>query len=221
MRGRTRILFAAATFMMMTSAVSAYVLLSPARHWAEPNVNLVLKRGHVSITDGDQGLTAVRNALVSNSAWNGISARLSVSATINSSQAWTLGDGVPTVSLQREIGGCSGSCLAATYIGYYSCPGGFDGGDGHCQINDSDVEGRRNRADNKGGPYYTSAEPGGCTSGWEYHAESIWVHEVGHVLGLGHTGVAGATMYPSVNSCNTTPSTTEADDRAGINALYN
>ena len=36
----------------------------------------------------------------------------------------------------------------------------------------------------------------------------------------GHTNVGGATMFPSVASCNNGPATTAADDQAGIVALY-
>ena len=45
-------------------------------------------------------------------------------------------------------------------------------------------------------------------------------HEVGHVIGIGHTTVAGATMYPSVSSCNTGNRSLEADDIAAKNDLY-
>lgn len=214
-RTRSKLILALVVLVMMTATSSAYVLLSPARHWPGSSVNFRLRAGHVSITDSDQGLTAVRNALNSSSiGWNSCSNGFTVNATINTSQAWRLGDGIPTISLRRQIGGCTGSCLAATYTGYYSCGGG-----GLCTITDADVEGRQNVTTGGGGPYYTTAE-GSCTAGSEYHAESIWVHEAGHMLGLGHSGTSGATMYPSVSSCNTSLQSVASDDCNGMNQLY-
>ncbi|HKH43478.1 MAG TPA: matrixin family metalloprotease [Thermoanaerobaculia bacterium] len=40
------------------------------------------------------------------------------------------------------------------------------------------------------------------------------------MLGLGHTSVSGATMYPSVSSCNNGPASLENDDKAAIQDLY-
>jgi matrix metalloproteinase-8 (neutrophil collagenase) len=102
---------------------------------------------------------------------------------------WVLGDGTPTIAFDEKIPGtCSGSCLAATFVGFYDCD------------------------------YYSLYEP--CWSGKEWNIEAIMVHEVGHVLGLGHTDVSGATMYPSVSSCKSNPATIESDDAAGLGALY-
>jgi hypothetical protein len=40
------------------------------------------------------------------------------------------------------------------------------------------------------------------------------------VLGLGHSTVTGATMYPSVSACNNGPASIDGDDSAAIQDLY-
>lgn len=209
MRARHAIAFGLVVTLMAASSASAYVLLSPRRTWPGSSVNVRVNHGHVSVADSDQGITAVVNALNSSQAWNGCSNAFTINATKNTGQAWVMGDGIPTVSLRREAGGCNGSCLAATYIGFYT----------GSTITDADVEGRRNRADANGGPYYSNSETGGCTAG-EYGVEGIWVHEAGHQIGLAHSNVSGATMYPSVSSCNQGPASVAADDCAGMDDLY-
>ncbi|HKY31482.1 MAG TPA: matrixin family metalloprotease [Candidatus Polarisedimenticolia bacterium] len=225
MKTASKVLAGAVLGLMGASSLSAYVLLSPRRHWASWPVTMYVARGHVSVADTDNGITAVVRALnntgtIGGSGWNVCSGVGSVISAVKSTSApWSLGDGRPTISLRSVIGGCGGSCLAATYTGYYSCPSGFHGGDGHCRINDSDVEGRTNTTTSGGGPYYSTLE-GGCTSGAEFSVESIWVHEAGHQLGLGHSSVSGATMYPSVSSCSHALATLASDDCNGLNVLY-
>jgi hypothetical protein len=58
----------------------------------------------------------------------------------------------------------------------------------------------------------------GCSGG--FYIEDIAAHEFGHALGLGHSAVTGATMYPSVSSCNAGNRTLEADDISGVRSLY-
>ena len=58
----------------------------------------------------------------------------------------------------------------------------------------------------------------GCSSG--FYIEDIAAHEFGHALGLGHSTSTNATMYPSVASCDTRNRTLDADDIAGVVALY-
>jgi hypothetical protein len=60
----------------------------------------------------------------------------------------------------------------------------------------------------------------GCTGGSAFYIEDIAAHEFGHALGLGHSATTGATMYPSVSSCNQGNRSLDADDIAGVVAIY-
>jgi len=58
----------------------------------------------------------------------------------------------------------------------------------------------------------------GCSGG--FYIEDIAAHEFGHALGLGHSAVGDATMYPSTSWCNAGNRSLSADDIAGVRALY-
>ena len=58
----------------------------------------------------------------------------------------------------------------------------------------------------------------GCSGG--FYIEDIAAHEFGHALGLGHSTVAAATMYPSTSYCNAQNRLLDADDIAGVLSLY-
>jgi hypothetical protein len=190
---------------LAAGSLSAYVLLSPRRTWsADPNVR-VDSRGNSSITDGDLGRTRTRNAIVSTAAWNGAGSGTVVNATVASISGFRLGDGIPMLNFTDPTGQCSGGCLAATFTGFYR-----QRSNGTWEIYDADIVTNRAHA------WASLGES--CSS--EFYTEAIHVHEVGHLLGLGHTSVGGATMFPSVSSCNNGPASTELDDEAGINDLY-
>jgi hypothetical protein len=58
----------------------------------------------------------------------------------------------------------------------------------------------------------------GCSGG--FYVEDIAAHEFGHALGLGHSSVTSATMYASTSYCSTQNRLLDADDIAGVLALY-
>jgi hypothetical protein len=205
----TRILSLTALFViacLVAGSVSAYVLLSPRRTWdGVPNV-IVDNRGQSSIADGDLGRSRTRNALVSSSAWNGAGTGTRLNATVGSVSSWRLGDGIPMLNFRDPQGACTGNCLAATFTGYYT-----QRSNGTWRIYDADIV--TNTA-------WNWASLGEACSGTEFYIEGVMVHETGHLLGLGHSNVSGATMFPSVSACNNGPASIETDDRNAINDLY-
>lgn len=200
----TRFLVFALLTVLVVSSASAYVLLSPRRTWdGTPNV-IVDQRGQSGVTDGDGGATRTANAIT---AWNGAGAGTRLSATKGSVSGWRLGDGIPMLNFTDPQRACKGSCLAATFTGYYN-----QRADGTYRIFDADIVTNTRYA------WTSVGEADGCSS--EFYIEGVMVHEVGHLLGLGHSNVTGSTMYPSVSACNNGPATIENDDKAAIVDLY-
>jgi hypothetical protein len=201
-----RTLGLAAVTVLFCGNAFGFVLLDPPRTWdCAPSI-VVDSRGQSSITDSDGGVSATVNALNSNQAWNGAVSNV-LNASAGSVASYALGDGVPMLNFQDPINACKGSCLAATFVGFFD-----ERDDGTFRIFDADI------VTNARFSWTSTSEGDGCSS--EFFIEGVQVHEVGHMLGLGHTDVSGATMFPSVASCNNGPASTEADDNAGIQALY-
>jgi predicted Zn-dependent protease len=199
MKKQTILSLAIATLIAVASAqpVMAYTLLSPRRRWTTTPVTVrVYNVGNSTINDGSGGVNAVVSAI---RAWGIISSSSTSSAAVR-------GTAPATIMLNTNGGVCTGSCLAATLTGYYTTQTGDD------RIYDADIY------TNTAYQYYSSGETDGCSG--EYDINGIMTHEVGHVIGIGHSSVAGATMYPSVSSCNTANRTLESDDIAAKNDLY-
>jgi hypothetical protein len=66
--------------------------------------------------------------------------------------------------------------------------------------------------------FYTGTS--GCTGSGSFYIEDIAAHEFGHALGLGHSTISGATMYPSTSACNAGNRLLDPDDVAGVEVLY-
>lgn len=197
---KTTFALAGAAGLVLASAfpADAYVLLSPRRTWASTPVNVgVNTTGNSTIADSDKGVTKTAQAIGTWGKSNG-------SATGSSA---VRGDGKPIIMLNNNGNVCTGSCLAATLTGYY-----HQNSDGSYTIDDADIY------TNQTYKYLTTAEADGCAS--EFYIEGIMVHEVGHLLGLGHSSVNGSTMYPSVAYCDNGPASLATDDKSAISDLY-
>lgn len=195
MKKHSLLALAIATLIVVATAqpAMAYVLLSPRRTWASTPIQVnVYSTGNSTINDIDGGVTATVGAIKT---WGVVN-------SAKSNQAAVRGSAPATIMLNTNGRICTGSCLAATLTGYYS----------GSTIYDADVY------TNTKYKYTSSLETDGCAS--EFDMDGIMVHEVGHVIGIGHSSVAGATMYPSVSSCNINNRTLEADDIAAKNDLY-
>ncbi|HYH08895.1 MAG TPA: matrixin family metalloprotease [Thermoanaerobaculia bacterium] len=198
MNRKSIISLAFATIFVIAAAepALAYVLLSPRRRWSTTPITVrVYTTGNSTITDGSGGVNATVSAI---RAWGIISSSTTTSAAVR-------GSAPATIMLNTNGGVCTGSCLAATLTGYYTTQTGDD------RIYDADVY------TNTAVQMYSSGESG-CSS--EYDINGIMVHEVGHVIGIGHSNVSGATMYPSISACNTSARTLASDDIAARDDLY-
>ena len=212
-----RISTLAAIGFMVTSAVSAYTLLSPARKWlATPRTVFVDNGGLASVTspDPDRGVAATLSAVT---AWNDAPGGPVISITSSTSGApdFRLGDGRSQLIFSDPPGVCTGSCIAATFTGYYNTSQtGTCGSLTVASITDSDIV--YNLAYN----YSTQSEdPGGVGCATEISLESVTTHEVGHLIGLAHSSTGSALMAPTLSYCVNKPLAT--DDTDGRNALYN
>ena len=184
--------------LVMASSAHAYVLLSPKRTWASTPITVeVNNTGNSSVNDGSGGVSRVASAI---NTWSTVNSQI-VSASASR------GDGTATIELHSNGRICTGSCLAATLTGYYT-----NNGDGTYTIYDADVYTNQNYS------YVTTGEADGCSG--EFYLEGIMVHEVGHVIGIGHSDVNGSTMYPSVSYCDNGPASLHSDDQAAENDLY-
>jgi hypothetical protein len=58
------------------------------------------------------------------------------------------------------------------------------------------------------------------TPGTHYDFETVLTHEVGHLLGLDHSAILSATMFPRVSQGVNAPRALSSDDVAGVSSLY-
>lgn len=207
MRNNHKVLIVFSLALLVATSAMSFVLLNPPRRWFDTPRNVTVdQQGMASVTDSDNG---VAESLVAVTEWNGSGVNVTSSSSGNVGP--TLGDGISELAFDDPFNVCTGSCLAATFTGFFD-----DGQTGDCgglsvvAITDSDV------VFNTRFDFTSQSEPDGCSS--EIFIEPVVTHEVGHLIGLGHSQNGDALMAPSISTCVFKP--LHADDIDGRNALY-
>jgi hypothetical protein len=172
--------------------LQAYV--DSGRRWSNTSVLYYVNPQSVYLSQ-DLAISAVQTAAA---AWN------EAHAGVELVYAGTTSGSSLTLNSKNEVffrNGSNGSYAAETYSWW----------DSSNRYKDSDIV------------FYEGAFPyfsvSGCAKG--IYAENVGVHEFGHLLGLKHSGVSGATMQASMPSyCDRSWMTLDNDDIAGIQAMY-
>jgi hypothetical protein len=193
-----------------TLAVQAHIrIVNPSNgaglYWQTPsNVSIVLQADGSADVPGDSDTIALRNAIA---AWNeapltGATLVENTSPSAQASTNWS-SSGIHLVMFDESndsgwFPGGSG-IVAITPLWFVS-----DG-----RITDADI--LYNGSDFQ---FTTSLEPGA------FDIQDVGVHELGHFLGLDHSGHAGASMYPYVDSSVILHRSLSDDDIAGVRSIY-
>ena len=194
-----------------------YELVSTPVRWFDadlPRHVTISSAGMASVSDGDNGKTAAVNALLE---WNDplISGDTLNILTTSIGAIPAVDDNNSYLSFDDPDNICSGSCLAVARWSYWSTS----------MTNECTGVVFRKTADadvyfNDSYSWTTQAEdPNGAGCSGEFYLEPVVRHEVGHLIGLGHSGVGAAVMYASVSSCN--DKQIDSDDIQGRDAIYN
>lgn len=206
-----RVLAVALVGSLAAQLLVACSWLVPFRTWDENPVVVVDLFGLPSVTDLDGGVTRTLSAITSLSAWNGALADIGVLAVPGLVPPVPIPEGVPMISFQDPLGICRFPCIGATLATFFA-----QREDKSWRILDADIV--TNRYQWK----FTSQleDPLAATCNLEFYVEALMVHEVGHLLGLGHSRFAEDTMLPNLGFCDNSFASTTFRDNACLASLY-
>ncbi len=218
-RGGVALLCAAALILfsapLKINSVSAYVVqytntaTTTQVKWNVTTINVALSSSLASPPSNFRGGSDLRAAARRALARWSAAANINFNVTDSNLQSASAIDGVNLITVANTSANnalFSGSNLIGRAVVAYGRLNGF--------IADADV------VLNPATFYSTDGAAG------SYDAEEEFMHEIGHLLGLDHTGVLGATMRPYTVSNNqyfmveTAGRTLSADDVVGIQSLY-
>ena len=177
---------------MLSTSLSAYSLLGYS--WAQPVVPYYINPANL-----DLPTSAIEPAIRAGAdAWRLQSgASFAFAFAGYSAQTTNTNDGINLIMFRNAA---SGSAIATTYTWFSGT--------------------RMIEADmvfwDGGFQFFTGSS--GCSNG--FYIEDVATHEFGHALGLGHSTVGSATMYPSISTCSQQSRSLDADDIAAVLSLY-
>lgn len=118
------------------------------------------------------------------------------------------------VSFRDCANNCTGSCIGVTSSVYDLGCDYYAGGLGSLRRIDSDI------VFGKQWSWITlpTAQGSGCSG--RMIVQSIATHEIGHLIGMGHSPIGGATMFASTSFCDQGPASLATDDIQGCEAQY-
>jgi len=194
MRVNSRIVLVASVVALATifsDPARAYTLLG----YTWPNSSMPY---YINPANMDLPTSAIEPAIRAGAnAWPQSGASFAFAFAGFSTQTTNTNDGTNLVMFRNAS---SGSALATTYSWFSGT-----------RIIDADIV-----FWDAGFQFYTGSS--GCSGG--FYIEDVAAHEFGHALGLGHSTVASATMYPSISTCSQQTRTLDPDDIAAVRSLY-
>ncbi|MFB3909010.1 MAG: matrixin family metalloprotease [Candidatus Eisenbacteria bacterium] len=218
MRHPKLLLGAALLFTVLPLAAAAgYVLLSPNHKWGDPDepveYRLNLGRNESSIP-GDAEFDDLRTSF---QAWQDIGTRLAFYEGPATTNCNFVDNGLNEVSFDDCGNNCTGSCLAVTRSivdpqGEQMWQLGPDGFVNAIAKRDADI--LFNPTTN-----FWSPSEGNCT-GNQFSVIGVATHEIGHLLGLGHSPDPLATMEATIAPCSRLEESLYVDDINGLQQLY-
>ena len=180
-----------ATALVYSTTARAYTLLGVV--WPQPTMTYVVNPDNLDLPP-----SAIPPALQAGAdAWRLQAGAFRFSFGGLSSQTTNTLDNINLVVFRNAA---SGSAIATTYTW-------FSGS----RIVDADI------VFWDGGFRFFSGSTG-CVNG--FYIEDVATHEFGHALGVGHSTVTGATMFPSISFCSQQARSLDPDDISAARAIY-
>ncbi len=176
----------------LSHSVDAYTLTGHV--WGVTSIPYYVNPENIYVTSAE-AISSVQSAA---NDWNnqgGVKTKLTYAGTSNGSSL--VNDGKNNIFFRNDSSGY----VAETYWWW----------DGTGKIVDADIVYHEN---------YKWYADGGTCPGDGFFIQNTGTHEFGHLLGLGHSDVSTATMWPTTDWCQTARNILDPDDIAGIQSIY-